>query len=105
MLKKKSDLHSHTDLMAALLNELGTTASPTPLELSNGQVIKEPYMILAYAEKHALRSMDLEETHGEPPAILRGLKTNLLRVYTTPQHPPNTWVIMMIGKYRCGFFL
>ncbi len=77
-------------MTATIIAELGLSALPSPLELSNGQVIKEPFMLLAYCEKEAVKESDLTEIHGEESALIRGVRRNLLKVYSTPTHP---WVI------------
>jgi len=66
--------------------------------LSNPQLIKEPYFLLAYAETHALKERDLKELHGEPAAIVRGIRTNLLHVYTTEAHPANGWLETVVDN-------
>lgn len=78
-----------------ILSELSITAdkTPTPLTLDNPQLLKEPYFILRYAEIHAITERDLLETHGEPAAIIRGIKNNLRKIYSTPEHPVSPWAI------------
>ena len=66
--------------------------------MSNPQLIKEPYFLLAYAETHALKERDLKELHGEPAAIVRGIRTNLLHVYTTEAHPANGWLETVVDN-------
>ena len=68
---------SGTLLTVRAREELGIDAIPSPLELSNAQIIKEPWLFLLYAERHSLNESDLEEVHGEPPQLLRGLRASL----------------------------
>lgn len=94
-LKTKVD-ETVAPLAKRVMSELGITTLPTPIDLKNGQVLKEPWLLLLYAEAHALKELDMAEQHGESPAILRGLRTNLTRIYSTPEHPPNAWVTSIL---------
>lgn len=83
-------------LISRIKEELRIEKIPTPLELSNASVVKEPWLLMLYAETHAVKECDLVDLHGESPAIIRGLRANLFKCYTTPEHPPNSWVTTMI---------
>ena len=91
-------------LANAILAELKLEDLPAPLTLRNPQVIKEPYFLLLYAERKALRECDLEEEHGDDPKILSGIYKNLTLAYSTQKHPLNGWqrsmITLLVGHYR-----
>ena len=54
-LKTKVD-ETVAPLAKRVMSELGITTLPTPIDLKNGQVLKEPWLLLLYAEAPPGRS-------------------------------------------------
>lgn len=87
-----------TLLARRVLATLGLTELPAPVLLGNAQVVKEPYLLLVYAEKEALLQNDLRPRHGAPPAISLGLQASLRAAYSTTRHPVNDWASTQIDR-------